>query len=399
MNTTPILPDVIVVGAGPVGLLTALGMARQGLKVTVLETEAGIQRSPRAIVYHWYVLEGLQRLGLLDDALAAGLTKQELTYIVLGTGETVSWSLDVLAEREPYPFNLHLGQDRLADIILEHLIRMPDVEVHWHTKVTAVSQDADAVHVETMHDGAPRTFHGRWLVGADGARSAVRTALSPNFDGMTWPERFVATNVRFDFEAHGFARSTFVVDPRHGAIIVKIDNSGLWRFTYCESDTLPQEGIADRFPGMFKHIAGTSEDVELVQYSPYRMHQRVADALRVGRILLAGDAAHITNPTGGLGLATGLLDAYALIDALGGVIRKRCPQEMLDHYARERRRVFVELTSPLASDNKRLVFHCEDAAQLDQRLANARRMSADPAFRLERLLMAKRMRSEITVSA
>ena len=116
---------------------------------------------------------------------------------------------------------------------------------------------------------------------------------------MTWPERFVATNVRYDFQGRGFARTTMLADPRYGAIIAKIDTTDLWRCTYAEDAALPEDRVRERIPAYFAAVLG--EQPELDRYQPYSMHQRAAEEFRVGRVLLCGDAAHVTNPTGGLG--------------------------------------------------------------------------------------------------
>ncbi|MGW1783996.1 FAD-dependent oxidoreductase [Streptomyces sp. NPDC002143] len=385
--------SVVIVGAGPVGVLNALGLAQAGVEVTVIEREPGIVASPRAMVYHWSVLEGIDRLGILDAAKRIGFTKQDYTYLVFETGERISYSLKPLEGRTPHPHNLHLGQNKLAEIALGRLAGVPGVSVHWNTRVTGLSQDhgGDGVTVHTETPDGPRDFRAGWVIGADGARSAVREALGLEFEGMTWPERFVATNIRYDFEKSGYARSTLLIDPRYGAVIAKIDDTGLWRCTYCEDAALPESAVLDRMTEYFGTVLPGASDYELVQYSPYRMHQRAAERFRVGRVLLAGDAAHATNPTGGLGLTSGLFDTFVLYEALAAVIRGEADEEVLDRYAEERRRVFLDIASPAASENKRLIFHSSDPDRLEQDLARLRRMSADPDALMERLLLTKRL--------
>jgi len=379
--------DVLIVGGGPVGLITALGLASAGVSVIVIEAAAQISDLPRAMVYHWSVLAGLEKLGLLQDALAAGFTKQEYTYAVFQTGEKITWSTADLAGHTPYPFNLHLGQDRLGGIALNHLSRLPNARVLFNTPFLSLEQDAAGVTVAAGEGG--EKFRAAWVIGADGARSAVRHALGLEFAGHTWPERFVATNVYVDFEALGYSRSNMLIDPQHGAIIAKIDNAGLWRVTYSEDAALPEATVADRMPEFFKTILPPGTPWELAQFSPYRMHQRAAPTLRTGRVLLAGDAAHATNPTGGLGLTSGLFDSYVLYEALAAVIAGTAPDEILDRYAQTRRDMFLNIVSPQASENKRLVFHSHDPARLDADLEPFRRMARDPDYRMPRLLFPK----------
>jgi 3-(3-hydroxy-phenyl)propionate hydroxylase/6-hydroxy-3-succinoylpyridine 3-monooxygenase len=168
--------------------------------------------------------------------------------------------------------------------------------------------------------GGPEELRAKWMIGADGAGSTVRQQLGLAFEGMTWPERFIATNVFFDFERYGYARSTFLIDDQHGAVIALIDRSGLWRCTYMEDSTVPEESFLERLPAVYRAILPGADDYKVDRASPYRMHQRSATRYRVGRVVLAGDAAHATNPTGGLGLTTGLFDSFALYPVLTAII-------------------------------------------------------------------------------
>lgn len=391
--------SVVVVGAGPVGLLNALGLAQAGIPVTVIEREPAIIGSPRASVYHWSVLDGIDRLGILDEALKIGFPKQDYTYLVFKTQERITYSLEVLSSVTDRPYNLHLGQHRLAEIALQHLGRFPHVSVRWSTRLHGLRQDDDVVLLDVVGPGGADQIRASWVVGADGAGSLVRKAIGQEFVGMTWPERFVATNIRYDFERFGYARSTLMIDDKYGAIIAKLDNTGLWRCTYSEDAALPEESVLDRMPEYFATVLPGATDYELVEHRPYRMHQRAAEKFRVGRVVLAGDAAHATNPTGGLGLTSGLCDTFVLYDALAAVIRGEASDEVLDRYAEERRRVFVDIASPAASENKRLIYHSSDPDRLERDLIGIRRMASEPEFLLDRLMMTTRLRSKPLVGS
>ena len=379
--------DVIVVGGGPTGFVTALGLAQAGADVCLIEAEAGINDSPRACVYHWSMLGGLERLGIRKEAEALGYTKDDYLWLVKKTGERLPYDLKVLSSVTPFPYNIQLGQDRLAEICHRRLEAMPNAEVHWSTPFGGLSQDAGGVTVRAGES----ELRARWVVGADGAGSAVRKALGLSFDGMTWPERFVATNVRHDFESGGYWQSTMVVDDEWGAVIVKITRDGLWRCTFMENAALPEVTYLDRIPEAYRHLLPGAGGFELIQSSPYKMHQRCADSFRKGRVLLAGDAAHVTNPTGGFGLTTGLFDAFALWPTLAAVILEGADPALLDTWADERRAIFLDKTSPMACTYKDFVFHAcgGPGEKLEAALDGMRRMVRDPDYRLERLMFTK----------
>jgi 2-polyprenyl-6-methoxyphenol hydroxylase-like FAD-dependent oxidoreductase len=384
------MEDVIIVGGGPVGFITALGLAQAGVRVRVIEAEPQIINSPRAAVYFWSVLDGLERLGILEDTEAAGVRKQDYTYLVKRTDERVVYSLKILQGRTPHPYNLHLGQHRLADIAMRRLKTFSNATIRFGTRLQGLRQDAEGVTLSVMTERETAELRARWVIGADGAASTVRRLLGLSFDGMTWAERFVATNVYYDFERNGYSRSTFVIDDRFGAVIAILNNDGLWRCTYMEDATLPEETFLERLPGAYESILPGQGSYELERASPYRMHQRSAQQYRVGRVVLAGDAAHVTNPTGGLGLTSGLFDSYALYPALAAVILDDAADEVLDRYAAARRDAFINQVSPQATANKQLIYHANGGGQsLEQALAGLRRLAVDPEFLYQRLMFTK----------
>jgi 2-polyprenyl-6-methoxyphenol hydroxylase-like FAD-dependent oxidoreductase len=386
--------DVIVVGAGPVGLVTAYGLARVGVSVTVLEAEHEVADSPRAMVYHWALLEDLAGLDLLAEIDRRGFRKDDYGYRVHATGEMLTYTLDSLADETPFPYNIHLGQDALCTIVLERLKSFPHATVRWGAPVTGLDQDGDGVRATaTTSDGDGEEQHdAAWLIGADGARSTVRRWLAVPFEGMTWEQRFVATNVFFDFGAHGYTRSVFLMDDVHGAVIAKITDQDLWRVTYSEPLTEPEAQIGDRIDAHYAAILPGGGPYELERYAGYRLHQRAAERLRVGRVLLAGDAAHATNPTGGFGLAGGLCGAFALIDTLASVIAHGAGHDHLDRWADERRRIFLEIASPAATRMKQTVYDA-DPSTGHETIEAFRRTLADPPALRARLMFPTKLKS------
>jgi 2-polyprenyl-6-methoxyphenol hydroxylase-like FAD-dependent oxidoreductase len=367
--------DVLIVGAGPVGLFTALALAQEGVQVTVIEGEAAISDSPRAIAYFPVVMAALEKLGALEDLDREGVRLQTLFHKVPSLGFYETLSFKVLTGIT-YDYQIQAGQDVAARIACEHARKL-GVEVLFNHKLVSLEQRSDNVitTVETLE--GPRTFQSKWVIGCDGARSTVRKLLDIEFEGHTWPNRFVATNVYCDFDSLGFAQAGFVCDPVYMAVIALIDQQGLYRLTYQEDSALPAETFMERLPERYAFHIPAGVKYELAAARPYTIHQRCAARLRDGRVLLAGDSAHATNPMGGLGLTTGFWDAMILADVLAAVLRGEEDQSILDRYSDDRRRVFWEVTSPAASENKRMMEEADPVRQRED-CDRYKSMSDDP---------------------
>lgn len=374
MDTRPIA----VVGAGPVGLITALGLAIRGIPVQVIEREPDLFRSPRAMGYHWGSLYILEDLDLLDDVVSAGFTTKGQSLVVRATGDVLDVSAAVLDDRVSFPFGLTLGQDRLAEIVIEHLARYPHARVRWRTEVTGFEDRGDHVAVTLHGPDGPQTLVASWLLGADGASSFVRRELGIDFDGMTWPRAFVATNVQGDFMSLGFRLNNWLVDPEFGAVVCRITPGDLWRVALSVAVDLPEDEVDEAVAAYLRAVLPADFEYEVKARTKYRMHQRCATSMRRGRVVLVGDAAHATNPTSGYGLVGGLHDANILVEALTAIEGGEASDDVLDTYSHERRAAFLNVSSPASVMSKELVFDQPDLATIEARLETLRAVTADP---------------------
>lgn len=362
--------DVVIVGAGPVGFVTAMGLARQGIDVTLIDSEPGIVNSPRAAIYFPVTLELLDRLGVVEDCLAIGFHCHQLAMRYPEVGEVIAFDYEAGAlPEQTYKFNLHFGQHELAGVIADHLLQLPHARVLWEHRLVDLAQDGERVLLGINTPEGHKEISARWVIGADGARSTTRHLLGMDFEGFTWPERFVATNVEADLKSLGYFDTNMVVDPVNWAVIARLSRGQLWRLTYGEDGALDEATMWERIPDRYRAFMPADMPYRIVQAAPYRCHERCAPSFRADRVLLAGDAAHACNPCGGLGLTTGVMDANALFQLLGAVIHGRASEEVLDYYARERRRIFLEITSPSAQHFKKQLGQPDPAKRAEQREA------------------------------
>jgi 3-(3-hydroxy-phenyl)propionate hydroxylase len=362
----PAQPQVIVVGAGPVGLLVALALAKQDISVLVLEAEPGLTVDLRAGTYHPPSLEMMAPYGVTDDMLRTAIKVPRWQIRDRREGVIVEWDLSLIKDLTPYPYRLHLEQHRLTPIILAKLKECPNAEVRFSHEVTEFSQTADSVTVAMESpDGAERVA-ARWLVGADGGRSTVRKCMGVGFAGYTWPARFLVASTDHDFEPHGYALNSYVADPVDWNAMFKMPGDrppGLWRVLFPvqpdedEKAALAEENIERLMQG-FEPKDGR---YRILYKSMYKVHQRVASEFRAGRVLLAGDAAHLNNPIGAFGLNGGIHDAINLADKLGKVCRREAESDLLDLYVRQRRAVNLEYVQEHSVRNlRRLIAKTEE---------------------------------------
>jgi 2-polyprenyl-6-methoxyphenol hydroxylase-like FAD-dependent oxidoreductase len=374
--------EVLIVGAGPVGLLTALALAQLGIDVLVVEEESELNDSPRAAVYFPTGLVALEALGLLQDLEAQSLKVRDFGFHAPELDFRPVLSMHCL-EGITFDYQLHCGQHVVARVALEHAKRL-GARVRFCHKLIGLTQSEDGVRGELETPQGPRLVKAGWLIGADGARSSVRALLGLEFEGHTWANRFVATNIYCDMAAYGYQPSNFICDPVYGGVVAQLDAAGLWRLTYHESAEHPAETFMERLPAKFAGFIPQGAPYRIKAARPYAIHQRCAQRLRVGRALLAGDAAHATNPCGGLGLTSGIWAGVILADVLGAVIKGEEDETILDRYAEERRRIFWEIASPGASENKRMMEESDRQQRLKD-IEGVKAMAADP--QLARLLM------------
>src|ERR1700704_3033061 len=378
-------PQVLIAGGGPVGLLCAWLLGRQGVRVRVFDNNDGLQDDPRAATTHPATLDLLSEDGLADDMARVGLVAPIFQFWDRPSGELVAqFDHAILARDTAHPFVVQCEQFKTAKLLLERLGKFSNVEVLFGHEVVDVTQRDGAASVDVRGPDGLRTHTGAWLIGAEGGRSVVRKQSGIAFDGFTWPERFIVLTTPYDFEANrGYCPRSYFADPEAWCNCFKVSADGppgLWRTVFpteqgeTEASVLSDEGVQARLQKFFP----ASAPYEVVHRNLYVTHQRVAATFRKGRVLLAGDAAHVNNPIGGMGLNGGIQDGAALCEKLARVILEKVPDNILHLYSRPRRAVAVEFVQEQSIANKKRLEARETEARA-RNLGELRDIAADPA--------------------
>lgn len=390
-------PRVIVAGAGPVGLLTALALAKRDVSVLVLEAEPGLTLDLRAGTFHPPSLEMMAPYGITDEMHKTAIRVPRWQIRDRKEGVIVEWDVTLIKDLTPYPYRLHLEQHRLTPIIHSKLAECPNATVRFLHEVTDFSQDADKVTVSARTPGGIEKFDAEWLVGADGGRSTVRKCMGVGFEGYTWPERFLVASTTYDYEPHGYTLNAYVADPVDWNAMFKMPGDGppgMWRVLFPvapeEDEAVAlSEGNVERLMQGFQPKAGR---YPILYKSIYKVHQRVASDFRAGRALLAGDAAHLNNPIGAFGLNGGIHDAINLAEKLARVCRGEADGGLLDLYVRQRRTVNLEYVQEFSVRNlKRLIAKTEEERRIN--FAELREAAATPEGRRNFLLVSSMIAS------
>lgn len=369
---------VIIAGAGPIGCTFALYLAREGIPVLMLEAEPELPEDLRASTWHPPTLDMLDRLEVTEELISTGLIVPNYQYRDRRTGEYADFKLADLGDATKHPYRLQTEQFRLTRIICRILEGMDNAEVRFSHEVTNVSQDADSVTVTVETPDGTEDIRGSLVFGGDGANSAIRRKASIEFEGFTYPEKFLVATTSHPLEDHfpGLAWVNYIADPDEWCVLLRCNN--LWRVLFptppehTNDQLLSDEYIQERL----HFLVELDGDFEVQHRTLYNVHQRVATKYRIGRILLAGDSAHVNNPLGGMGMNGGIHDAWSLADKLIAMVGGEDPM-ILDSYERQRRAVAHDDIVQQA-DTNRARMNTLDPIERAAHLKNLQDIAADP---------------------
>jgi 3-(3-hydroxy-phenyl)propionate hydroxylase len=392
-----ITAPVIIAGAGPVGCTAALRLVQAGIPVVLLEGLAALPETLRASTFHPPTLDMLEELGMTQPLEAQGLICPQYQYRDRRTGEIAEFDLGHLAEDTRHPYRLQVEQWKYTRLVWKELqTRYAGLaECHFNHAVKGVHQSAEGVEVLVWDNGQEKILRGSYLIAADGAGSAVRKAVAIEFEGFTWPEKFLVASTTFPLESkfHRLSNVNYIADPEEWLVLLRIPT--LWRVLIPTDPKIEDDSLwlSDRWiQDRLHHMAPHDSDYEIVHRSIYRVHQRVAKIWRRGRVLLTGDSAHINNPLGGMGMNGGIHDAWNLADKLIRIHHGEQADPLLDLYERQRREICVRFVQEHTINNKKLMESKDPDAQA-KRQAELMRAAADPVLSRAFLLKTSMIQS------
>ncbi len=379
--------DIIIAGAGPVGMSLALALARVGISVIVLERLNELSHEARASTIHPPTLEFFEEIGIIEDILANGLVIESLQFWERASRELVAdFPYDLIANDTKYPFRFQCPQSTVTRIILKHLEKTKCGKVLFNHEFLSVSKTENGVEVVAETSEGIAKFECKYLIGCDGANSKVRENLALGFDGKTYEDRFllVSSNIDLSEIFPKMGTVAYIFDPEEWVIIMTLPDTVRLVFrlkSYENSDEAKQiENVRKRISKFLE----TDLNYEIKAVSTYHVHQRVTEKFRVGNVILAGDAAHINNPTGGMGMNSGIHDARDLAKALIAIFNG-ANENLLDEYAKKRKETAVKMVQAMTDENYKNLAE-SDAAMREKRNRNLREAANDEAKAREYLL-------------
>ena len=379
---------VIVAGAGPVGMTAASYLAMHDIPVLVLEAGDDLATDLRASTWHPPTLDMLDFFdGLTGEIADWGLVAPAWQYRDRETGPVATWDMGLLRDDTNHPYRIQTEQWKLTRLLHRRMADVPHFDLRFGHEVTGADQDGNRAWVTANTADGEATFDGRWVIAGDGANSAVRRSLGIAYDGLTFPELFLTLSTSFEFRGPmpDLTLVNYFADPEEWLVLLRVVDA--WRVLFPTGpDEDMEKALTDgRVQERLEGVAPGCGPFDVVHKTHYRVHQRVADKYRIGRILLAGDAAHINNPLGGMGMNGGLQDAFSLCEKLVAVWRGEADDAVLDRYERQRRAMALDFVQQSTIRNRETLMEA-DPVQRQKRHDEMRRTAEDPARAREFLL-------------
>ena len=346
---------ILVVGGGPVGLFAAIRLAGFGIPATLIEVSETVSDDIRASTIHPPSLEMMEPYGISAEAVAGGVQVREWQIRLHTTGEKAVFDMGCLADITAYPYRLQFEQSQLCAIMDRMLRDNSLVEMRYGTRLVSFTQDDDGVAAIVERNGVTEEVRARFLIAADGANSTVREQLDLAFEGSMYPERTVLVTTLFPFHERldGISSVSYCWDAKGNFSLLQLPDR--WRVSmYFPEGLTPEEAVgAAHIEERLQSVCPSDTPYEVIDKRVYRVHQRIVERYDHGRVVLAGDAAHLNSPTGGMGMNGGLHDAHNLTEKLNTIWNGGGDLSLLSLYSRQRKPIAEREIIQQADRNRR----------------------------------------------
>lgn len=354
---------ILIAGAGPAGMTTALALAKAGIPVKIFDTLDHIAADHRASTLHPSTLMMIDELGMTEELLRRGIESPLFQFRDRVSDRIVAeFDYRHISDVLTYPYALQVEQHKTIEVAYDIAKELDTFTLLREREVIDLKQDDDGVEVTVQTpDGGRETHTGRFLVGCDGGRSIVRKKLDIDFPGFTWEERFIIVSTYYDFEeAAGYRYRNYVAHPERWCAMIKVpgdESEGVWRALFPafgndpDEHVLSDEWIQARFAECYPY----DPPYDLLHRNLYSVHQRVAETFSKGRVALAGDSAHVNNPLGGMGMNSGIHDGLNIAAKLTEAWHGADHEPLLARYDRQRRPMAEKFVQAQSINNKRML--------------------------------------------
>ncbi len=386
--------SVIVAGAGPVGSVAALILARSGIDVLLLEQRPTCETDLRASTFHPATLDMMEKLGLFDTLAAQGLKAPIYQYRSERNGTILNFDLGEIADRTAHPYRLQCEQWKLTRLATEILGEIPNARVEFSRKVVGYTETPDGIVAEIEGLDGIEKRRAKYLIACDGSNSIIRGLSGIEFEGFTYPEKFLCLSTFWPLQDHFHDLSyvNYIADIEEWTVLLRTPS--VWRILVPAAEEADDAFLLSdaKKNEIMQRLIGHGDEVVTEHRTIYLVHQRVAKSYRKGRVILAGDAAHLNNPLGGLGMNSGIHDVWNLCHKLIRIFSGDGDDALLDHYERQRRTVMVEFVQAQTIRNKQIMERGAIDSARDSELSLFE-IAADPKKRREYLLTQSLYRS------
>ena len=378
---------VLICGAGPVGLVAGLRLAEAGVETMVIDKESQVSSDFRASTFHPPTLEMLDELGLTTGLLAEGLVSPTWQIRQHESNDKALFDLSVLHADTPYPYRLQCEQrvlTRLADAKAQNT---PNLLVQYGSELTHLDQDPQGITATIQTANGVEQIRARYLIASDGARSICRKLTGMTFTGETYPETTILATTTFKFEEvlPELSNVNYVWCKEGTFSLLRLPS--IWRCSlYADPEETVEQALEPHaIERKLQRIFPQSKPYDVVEIRSYRIHRRLIDNYRAGNVIFAGDSAHLTSPSGGMGMNGGIHDAVNLTDKLIAILSKGASEDLLDLYSRQRRPVAEEEILAQSHMN-RMRMQRRDPVWRATEMARLQALIANPVQHREHLL-------------